>query len=66
VTQFIRSDGAAAIHELIDLIENPGNGSRLGQCPPREPRKILATMLAILQSQHRGNVPVAAPFADAG
>jgi predicted dehydrogenase len=65
VTQYIRSDGPAAIRELIDLIENPGDGSRVGQCPPREARKILATMLAILQSQHRGNLPVVAPFVDA-
>jgi predicted dehydrogenase len=65
VTQYIRSDGPAIIRELIDLIENPGDGTRVGQCSPREARKILATMLAILQSQHRGNVPITAPFVDA-
>jgi predicted dehydrogenase len=64
-TQYIRSDGPAIIRELIDLIENPGDGTRVGQCPPREARKVLATMLAILQSQHHGNVPVVAPFVDA-
>jgi predicted dehydrogenase len=65
VPQYIRSDGPAIVRELIDLIENPGDGTRVGQCPPGEARKILATMLAILQSQHRGNMPVVAPFVDA-
>ena len=62
--QYLRSDGAAIVRELIDLVESP-DGARAGQCPPREARKVLAIMLAILQSQHRGNVPVMAPFVDA-
>jgi predicted dehydrogenase len=65
VPRVVRSDGAAAILELIDLIENPGDGTRVGQCSPREARNVLAILLAILQSQHRGNLPVTAPFADA-
>jgi UDP-N-acetyl-2-amino-2-deoxyglucuronate dehydrogenase len=62
--QYVHTDGAAVVRELIDLIEHPGDGTRQGQCPPREARKVLAILLAILQSQHRGNVPVTAPFAD--
>jgi predicted dehydrogenase len=63
--QYLYSDGAAIVRELIGLIEKPDE-RREGQCPPREARKVLAILLAILQSQHRGNVPVTAPFADAG
>jgi predicted dehydrogenase len=62
--QLQRVDGAAAIAELIDLIEQPAAG-RQGQSPPRAARHVLAILLAMLQSQHRGNQPVSAPFTDA-
>ena len=63
--QYARTDGVAAIAELIDLIERPGDGARLGQSPPRAARAVLAIILAMLQSQDRGNTPVVAPFRDA-
>jgi predicted dehydrogenase len=65
VPQYHHTDGAAAIVELLGLIERRDGGAREGQSPPREGRKVLAILLAILQSQHRGNAPVVAPFADA-
>jgi predicted dehydrogenase len=62
--QYQRVDGAAAIAELIDLIERPGD-NRQGQSPPRAARHVLAIILGMLQSQHQGNVPIVAPFGDA-
>jgi predicted dehydrogenase len=62
VPQYHWSDGTAAIVELIDTIEGRATDT---QSSPREARKSLAILLAILQSQHQGNVPVLAPFADA-
>jgi predicted dehydrogenase len=67
VPQYRRTDGSAAIAELLDLIERRASGDAAteGQSSPREARKTLAILLAILQSQHQGNVPIVAPFADA-
>jgi predicted dehydrogenase len=55
------TDGTAAIDELIALVEGRATDS---QSSPREARKILAVLLAMLQSQYRGNAPVVAPFVD--
>jgi predicted dehydrogenase len=55
------TDGTAAIDELIALVEGRATDS---QSSPREARTILSVLLAILQSQHRGNLPIVAPFAD--
>jgi predicted dehydrogenase len=65
VPQYRNADGPAAIRELIDLIERPGDGTRTGQCSTRDARRVLGVLLAILQSQHQGNRPVTAPFVDA-
>jgi predicted dehydrogenase len=68
VPQYQRTDGTAAIADLIDLIEryqHPGGDPAEGQSPPREARKTLAILLAILQSHDQGNVPIVGPFADA-
>jgi predicted dehydrogenase len=56
------TDGTAAIEELIAQIEGRATGS---QSSAREGIKSLEIIMALLQSQHRGNVPVVAPFADA-
>ncbi len=56
------TDGTAAIEELIGMIEGRTSGS---QSPPREARKSLAVLLALLQSQANDNQPVVAPFTDA-
>lgn len=64
VAPVIRNGGSAAITELIDMIEKPGDGRRQGQSPPHAARHVLAIMLAILQSQHAGNIPIVAPFTD--
>lgn len=56
------TDGTAAIEDLISIMESR---SSVSQSPPEEARKSLAIALAILQSQHDGNRPVSAPFADA-
>jgi len=58
--QYVRSGSTAAIAELIGLIENGGQG----QCSPREARKALRIILAILRSQHLGNVRVDLPIDD--
>lgn len=52
-------DGVAAVRELIGLIEHGGGE---GQCPPREARKALEIILAILRSQALGNVKVDLPL----
>jgi predicted dehydrogenase len=62
VPQYRWTDGTAAIEELVASIEGRATET---QSSPREARKTLAILLAILQSQHRGNVPIVAPFADA-
>jgi hypothetical protein len=62
VPQYRWTDGTAAIEQLVAAIEGRGTEN---QSPPRERHKILGILLAILQSQHRGNLPVAAPFTDA-
>jgi predicted dehydrogenase len=56
------SDGTAAIEELVAAIEGRSTSN---QSSGREARKTLAILLAMLQSQYQGNVPVVAPFADA-
>ncbi len=66
--QVVRGDTAAAIAELVSLIENGGEEQfppREGQCPPREARKAIEIILAILASQDRGNVRVDLPLEDA-
>jgi predicted dehydrogenase len=62
VPQYRWTDGTAAIEELVAAIEGRTTEN---QSPPREARKTLAILLAILQSQHQSNVPIVAPFADA-
>lgn len=62
VPQYRWTDGTAAIDELIALVEGRATES---QSSAREARKTLAVLLAILQSQDLGNVPIVAPFADA-
>jgi predicted dehydrogenase len=59
--QYVRSDTAAAIAELAGLVQNGGQG----QCSPREARQALEILLAILRSQHLGNVRVDLPIRDA-
>jgi predicted dehydrogenase len=56
------TDGTAAVDELIGLIEGRISDS---QSSPREGRKSLGVLFAMLQSQDRGNIPVVAPFTDA-
>jgi predicted dehydrogenase len=56
------TDGTAAIDELIGMIEGV---TTVSQSSPREARKTLAIILALLQSQANGNQPVVAPFTDA-
>jgi predicted dehydrogenase len=58
---YVRCDTAAAIAELVGLIENGGEG----QCSPREARKALEIILAVLRSQEWGNVRVDLPLEDA-
>jgi hypothetical protein len=60
--QVVRSDTAAAIAELVTLVEKGGEG----QCPPREARKAIEIILAILASQDRGNVRVDLSLEEAG
>ena len=56
--QYVRSDTAAAIAELVGLVENGGEG----QCPPREARKALEIILAMLRSQVTENARVEFPL----
>ena len=68
-TQVVRSDTVAAIAELVSLLEDGGSeklSTGEGQCPPREARKAIEIILAILASQDRGNVRVDLPLEDAG
>jgi predicted dehydrogenase len=62
VPQYRWTDGTAAVEELVAAIEGRATGN---QSSAREARKTLAVLLAILQSQHQGNIPVVSPFADA-
>jgi predicted dehydrogenase len=62
VPQYAWTDGTAAIAELIDLVEGEINES---QSSPQHARSTLAVLLAILQSQSQGNMPIRAPFSDA-
>lgn len=62
IPQYRWTDGTAAIEELVATIE--GRAAE-NQSPPREARSTLAILLAMLQSQHQGNIPIVAPFADA-
>jgi predicted dehydrogenase len=55
------TDGTAAVDDLIGLIEGRSTDS---QSSPREGRKSLGVLFAMLQSQHQGNIPILAPFAD--
>ena len=55
------TDGTAAIDDLISQIEGRTSES---QSSPREGRKSLAVLFAMLQSQDQGNIPVVAPFSD--
>jgi predicted dehydrogenase len=67
--QVVRSDTAAAIAELVSLVEKGGgepHPPHEGQCPPREARKAIEIILAILASQDRGNVRVDLYLEDAG
>ena len=57
-----RADTPAAVADLIQAIET---GSPTAS-PPREARKSLAVILAMLQSQAAGNIPVRFPLADQG
>ena len=59
VTQ--RADTPAAIADIIEAMEQ----GRETVSPPREARKTLAIILAILQSQAAGNTPVRFPITDA-
>jgi predicted dehydrogenase len=61
VPQYRWTDGTAAVEEIIALIEGRSTSS---QSSPREGRKSLAIVMAMLQSQYRGNTPVLSPFAD--
>ncbi len=54
------SDSVAAIRELIDVMEHGGES----QCPPREARKVLEIILAILISQDLGCVRVDLPITE--
>ncbi len=58
-----RAETCAAILELIDLMERGGTSSQTAS-PPQEARKALSIILAILQSQADGNVPVRFPIVD--
>ena len=55
-----RVDTPAAIADLIDAVEQ----GRETVSPPREARRTLSVLLAILQSQATGNTPVRFPIAD--
>lgn len=61
VPPYHRTDGTAAVEELIAMIEGRATTS---QSTPKEGRDVLGLMLAMLQSQHQGNVPIVAPFSD--
>ena len=63
VPQYHRSDGTAAIDELLDRLSVDGRDHRQPILRARR-RNTLAILLAMLQSQHQGNVPMVAPFAD--
>ena len=56
-----RVDVPAAIVDLIDAMEQ----GRETVSPPRQARKVLAIILAMLQSQAAGNTPVRFPITDA-
>lgn len=56
-----RADVPAAIVDLIDAMEQ----GRETVSPPRQARKVLAIILAMLQSQAAGNAPVRFPITDA-
>jgi predicted dehydrogenase len=58
--QYERSDGVAAIHELIEQIEK----GKPVLSPPREARKAVEIILAILRSQHEGNSRIDLPITD--
>jgi predicted dehydrogenase len=57
----VRADTSAAIAELIEAVERSG-GETLS--PPRAARTALAIILALLQSQAAGHVPVRFPVRD--
>jgi predicted dehydrogenase len=56
-----RSDLAAAVDELIGLVENGGTGSSTGE----DGRRTVSILLGILQSSARGGARVGFPVADA-
>ena len=56
-----RADVPAAIVDLIDAMEN----GRQTASPPRQARKVLAIILAMLQSEAARNAPVSFPITDA-
>ncbi len=55
-----RGDMVAAIYELIDLIENGGEGTSTGE----DGRRTLSIMLGMLQSNDAGNIKVKFPIHD--
>ena len=55
-----RADTPAAIADLIDAMEQ----GRETVSPPREARKTLSIILAMLQSQAAGNTPIRFPVDD--
>ena len=55
-----RADMAAAIHELIDLIEHGGTGSSTGE----DARRTLSLLLGILQSNAAGGARISFPVQD--
>jgi hypothetical protein len=57
-----RIDTPAAVADLIQAIET---GSETASAP-REARKSLSIILAMLQSQAAGNIPVRFPIIDPG
>jgi predicted dehydrogenase len=59
------ADTSAAIQELIDQIEQPPERRRPTLCPPQQGRTVLSILLATLQSQAQGNVPVRFQISDA-
>lgn len=60
VPMTLRTDTPAAIADLINSIEN---GTKTCS-PPEEARKSLAVILATLQSQSMGNIPIKFPIKD--
>jgi predicted dehydrogenase len=61
VPMTLRADTPAAVADLVQAIET----GRETASPPREARKTLAIILAMLQSQAAGNIPVRFPVEDA-